>query len=75
MMNKIIDCHMHFSARGIFDKTAENIGLKCTLKELEQQFKQNNIVLGIGMGVDIYKKDNLNNPQVIYHGKEKFPSF
>ena len=44
MMDKIIDCHMHFSAKGIFNKTAENIGLKCTLEEVQNEFKKNNIV-------------------------------
>ena len=43
MMDKIIDCHMHFSAKGIFNKTAENIGLKCTLEEVQNEFKKNNI--------------------------------
>ena len=75
MMDKIIDCHMHFSAKGIFNKTAENIGLKCTLEEVQNEFKKNNIVLGIGMGVDICEENNLSNPQIIYHGKEKFPPF
>ena len=32
---------MHFSARGIFDATAENIGTKCTLTELKKQFEEN----------------------------------
>ena len=44
MMDKIIDCHMHFSAKGIFNKTAENIGLKCTLEEVQNEFKKNNIL-------------------------------
>ena len=57
MMDKIIDCHMHFSAKGIFNKTAENIGLKCTLEEVQNEFKKNNIVLGIGMGVDICEEN------------------
>ena len=72
---KIIDCHLHFSAKGIFDKTAENIGVKCTLDELNRQFIKNNIVLGIGMGVDKCTDNNLTNPQVIYHGQENFPPF
>lgn len=58
MMDKIIDCHMHFSAKGIFNKTAENIGLKCTLEEVQNEFKKNNIVLGIGMGVDICEENS-----------------
>ena len=74
-MDRIIDCHMHFSAKGIFDKTAENIGVKCNLKQLEQEFKENNIVLGIGMGVDKSGEAPHTNPQIIYHGKEKFPPF
>lgn len=37
--------------------------------------RKNNIVLGIGMGVDICEENNLSNPQIIYHGKEKFPPF
>lgn len=47
MMDKIIDCHMHFSAKGIFNKTAENIGLKCTLEEVQNEFKKNNIVVWV----------------------------
>lgn len=66
---------MHFSARGIFDKTAENIGAKCTLDELKQQFKQNNIVLSIGMGVDKSGDYPNTNPQIIYHGEDRFPPF
>lgn len=74
-MDKIIDCHMHFSAKGIFNKTAENIGVECTLAELQKQFTENNIVLGIGMGVDRSGEPPNTNPQVIYHGEEKFPPF
>ena len=66
---------MHFSAHGIFDKTAENIGAKCTLDELKQQFKQNNIVLSIGMGVDKSGDYPNTNPQIIYHGEDRFPPF
>lgn len=66
---------MHFSAHGIFDKTAENIGVKCTLDELKQQFKQNNIVLSIGMGVDKIGDYPNTNPQIIYHGEDRFPPF
>lgn len=66
---------MHFSARGIFDATAENIGTKCTLTELKKQFEQNNIVLGIGMGVDKSGEAPYTNPQIIYHGEDKFPLF
>lgn len=74
---KIIDCHLHFSAKGIFDKTAENIGVQCTLAELNKQFTKNNIILGIGMGVDksTSNSNNLTNPQIIYHGEKQFPSF
>lgn len=66
---------MHFSAHGIFDKTAENIGVKCTLDELKQQIKQNNIVLSIGMGVDKSGDYPNTNPQIIYHGEDRFPPF
>ncbi len=66
---------MHFSAHGIFDKTAENIGAKCTLDELKQQFKQNNIVLSIGMGVDKSGDYPNTNPQIIYHGEDRLPPF
>ena len=64
---------MHFSAKGIFDMTAENIGAKCTLAELKKQFEQNNVVLGIGMGVDKSGEAPHTNPQIIYHGEDKFP--
>lgn len=74
-IDRIIDCHMHFSARGIFDKTAENIGVKCTLDELEKQFEKNNIVLSIGMGVDKSGEYPNTNPQIIYHGEKNFPPF
>lgn len=74
-IDRIIDCHMHFSARGIFDKTAENIGVKCTLDELEKQFEKNNIVLSIGMGVDKSGEYPNTNPQIIYHGEKIFPPF
>ena len=66
---------MHFSARGIFDMTAENIGAKCTLAELKKQFEQNNVVLGIGMGVDKSGEAPHTNPQIIYHGAAEFPPF
>ena len=66
---------MHFSAKGIFDMTAENIGAKCTLAELKKQFEQNNVVLGIGMGVDKSGEAPHTNPQIIYHGAAEFPPF
>ena len=66
---------MHFSSRGIFDMTAENIGAKCTLAELKKQFEQNNVVLGIGMGVDKSGEAPHTNPQIIYHGAAEFPPF
>lgn len=75
MIEKIIDCHMHFSAKRIFDKTAENIGVECTLEELNRQFRQNNVVLGIGMGVDKSDDNLYANPQIIYHGQNVFPAF
>ena len=40
MMDKIIDCHMHFQLNGIFNKTAENIGLKCTLEEVQMNLRK-----------------------------------
>ena len=74
-MNRIIDCHMHFSVKGIFDKTAKRIGSKCTLEELKAQFDMNNIIVGIGMGVDRSGRPPITNPQVIAHGQEHFPRF
>ena len=55
--------------------TAENIGAKCTLAELKKQFEQNNVVLGIGMGVDKSGEAPHTNPQIIYHGAAEFPPF
>lgn len=75
IIDRIIDAHMHFSAKGIFDKTANNIGLDCTLNVLEQEFRKNNVVLGIGMGVDPSAPSPNTNPQIIAHGEEKFPRF
>lgn len=74
-MDRIIDCHLHFSVNGLFDKTAERIGVKCTLDELKAQFKQNNIIAGIGMGVDKSGKPPITNPQVIAHGEKHFPPY
>lgn len=49
---KIIDAHLHFSDNEHFIKAAENAGHLATLEHLETVFQQNNIILGIGMGVD-----------------------
>ncbi len=74
-LDRIIDAHLHFSVKGIFDATAANIGMKCDLQTLEKEFKDNNVVMGIGMGVDKSGEAPNTNPQIIYHGEENFPPF
>jgi predicted TIM-barrel fold metal-dependent hydrolase len=49
---KIIDAHIHFSEIGSFHETAKSISKVDYSKEgLQKEFKENNVVLGIAMGV------------------------
>lgn len=49
---KIIDAHIHFSEIGSFHETARNISkVDYSNEGLQKEFKDNNVVLGIAMGV------------------------
>lgn len=73
---KVIDAHMHFSARGIFNQTANAcLGVDCTLTELKKEFDDANVILGVGMGVDKSGTAPKTNPLIISHGETKFPPF
>jgi predicted TIM-barrel fold metal-dependent hydrolase len=47
---KIIDAHIHYTQNEYFEYTALNSGGKNSFAYLKDEFKKNNIVLGIGMG-------------------------
>lgn len=49
---KIIDAHLHFSAGEHFQSVAKNAGHLDTMEHLRGCFLQNQVVLGIVMGVD-----------------------
>jgi predicted TIM-barrel fold metal-dependent hydrolase len=49
---KIIDAHIHFSKIGSFHETAKQISIVDYSNEgLQKEFRENNVVLGIAMGV------------------------
>ncbi|WP_246941899.1 amidohydrolase family protein [Bacillus pinisoli] len=49
---KIIDAHIHFSKIGSFHETAQQISkVNYSNEGLQKEFKDNNVVLGIAMGV------------------------
>lgn len=75
-MMKIIDAHLHFSATPHFKNTALNAGHLDTLEHLQHVFHEQNIVLGIGMGVD-GKENNqqISYPLTINFGKVSHPKF
>ena len=75
-LDKIIDVHMHFSAKGIFNQTAKQcLGVEATLAELKKEFDEAKVILGVGMGVDKSGSAPHTNPQIIFHGQNRFPAF
>lgn len=73
---KMIDAHLHFSASEHFKQTALRAGHLDTLEHLQSVFQEQNIVLGIGMGVD-GKEGNtkVSNPLTVNFGTEQNPDF
>jgi predicted TIM-barrel fold metal-dependent hydrolase len=60
---KIIDAHMHFSNIESFRRTAAELSkLDYSLKGLRREYREANVVLGIGMGLTETEKDGFPDP-------------
>lgn len=65
---EIIDAHLHFSAGEHFRLVAKNAGHLDTLEHLQESFTQNQVVLGIVMGVDKKLHDGPSLPLTTCNG-------
>ncbi|MDF2564278.1 MAG: amidohydrolase [Massilibacillus sp.] len=73
---KIIDAHLHFSANEHFKQTAYKAGHLDSLEHLAGVFHEQNIVLGIGMGVDGKENNSkVSKPLTVNFGTEQPPNF
>lgn len=60
---KIIDAHMHFSNIESFKRTAAELSkLDYSYEGLQKEYREANVVLGIGMGLTEMEKDGFPDP-------------
>lgn len=74
---KIIDAHLHFfPVSAQFTESAQNAGHFATIEHLAETFKQNHIVLGIGMGT-VGKENNseISHPLLLAFDRKTRPQF